>query len=356
MINSGRLGEMRLVKPLGTGLERTHALGAPATVGRIRLHAEDFRVDECLGFEPAGSGGHLLILVEKRGLNTVDAVGILARHAGAAPREVGYSGLKDRHAVCTQWVTLPFIEGVDWQALPPGIRVLRCERHHRKLKRGSHHANRFRIRAGLDRIDGVDLETRLCAVRSGGVPNYFGEQRIGRRFEDNARRLLEGHRLSRLQRSMTLSGIRSDLFNRVLQRRVLEGCWNAALPGEFMNLEGTRSGFAACDNDPDVASRIAALDLHPTGPLYGSGANPATGRAASLEDDVLRQYEPWCGLLAEAGLKLERRPTRCVARDLDWRLDHGEGVLELDFVLRRGQFATSVLREILDYRDVTRPE
>lgn len=344
------------MKPLVTGLERAHALGAPATVGRIRLHVEDFRVDECLGFEPAGSGGHLLVQVEKRGLNTVDAAAILARHAGAAPRDVGYSGLKDRHAVSTQWFTLPFIERVDWQALPPGIRVLHCERHHRKLKRGSHHGNRFRIRAALDRIDAIDLENRLQAVRSGGVPNYFGEQRFGRRFEDNARQLLEGRRLSRLQRGMTLSGIRSDLFNRVLRCRVLEGCWNTPLPGEFVNLEGTRSGFAACDNDADVARRIAAMDLHPTGPLYGRGANPATGRAASLEDDILSRYEPWCGLLAGAGLKLERRPTRCVACDLDWRLDHGEGVLELDFVLRRGQFATSVLREILDYRDVTRPD
>jgi tRNA pseudouridine13 synthase len=344
------------MKPLGTGLERNHALGAPATVGRIRLRAEDFRVDECLGFEPAGSGGHLLIQVEKRGVNTVDAAGMLARHAGAAPRDTGYSGLKDRHAVCTQWFTLPFIEGVDWQALPPGIRILRCERHHRKLKRGSHHGNRFRIRAVLDRIDGVDLENRLRAVRSGGVPNYFGEQRIGRRFEDNARQLLEGRRLPRLQRGMTLSGIRSDLFNRVLQRRVAEGCWNAVLPGEFVNLEGTRSGFAARDDDADIARRIGVMDLHPTGPLYGSGANPATGRAASLEDEVLGRYEPWCELLASAGLKLERRPTRCVARDLDWRLDQAEGVLELDFVLRRGQFATSVLREILDYRDVTRAD
>ncbi len=344
------------MKPLGTGLERAHALGVPATVGRIRLHAADFRVDECLGFEPSGSGGHLLIQVEKHGLNTVDAAGILARHAGAATRDVGYSGLKDRHAVCTQWFTLPFIEGVDWQALPTGIRMLRCERHHRKLKRGSHHANRFRIRAGLERIDEDDLENRLHAVRSGGVPNYFGEQRFGRRFEDNARQLLAGRRLPRQQRGMTLSGIRSDLFNRVLQRRVKEGCWNAVLPGEFVNLEGTRSGFPACDNDADIAGRIAAMDLHPTGPLHGSGANPATGQAAALENDVLRGYEPWCALLASAGLKLERRPTRCVARELDWRLDQGEGVLELDFVLRRGQFATSVLREILDYRDVTRPD
>lgn len=342
------------MKPLGNGLERARAMGVPVSTGRIRQCAGDFRVDECLGFEASGAGGHLLLQVEKTGLNTIDVARALAGHAGVALRDVGYSGLKDRYAVCTQWFTLPYAPSVDWQAWErPGLRILRRDSHHRKLKRGTHPANRFRLRVALEQVDAADLDRRLCAVRSGGVPNYFGEQRFGRRFEDNARRLLEGARLPRVQRSLTLSGIRSDLFNRVLDRRVCGGSWRTALTGEYVNLDGTRSGFAAA-GEPGVPRRIEAMDLHPTGPLYGGGVNPATGEAAALEEAVMGEFRPWCNVLKRAGLKIERRPTRCAARELEWRLDASNGILELAFVLRRGQFATSVLREILVYRDVSR--
>lgn len=343
------------MKPLGNGQERARAMGAPASAGRIRECAGNFRVDECLGFEPSGSGAHMLLQVEKSGLNTIDVAKLLAGRAGAALRDIGYSGLKDRHAVCTQWFTVPCPPSLDWQDWErPGLRVLRCEQHQRKLKRGVHRANRFRLRVALDTLDAADLDRRLHAVRAGGVPNYFGEQRFGRRFEDNARRLLDGRRLPRTQRSMTLSGIRSDLFNRVLDRRVRDGSWRLALPGEYVNLDGSRSGFAADPGDGDIARRIDVMDLHPTGPLHGAGENPAGGEAAALERVVMDALRPWCEVLERAGLKMERRPTRCPVHELEWRLDPSESALELAFILRRGQFATSVLREILDYRDMSR--
>jgi len=337
------------------GQAQAHALGVPTASGRIRLTPGDFRVDEQLGFEASGNNGHWLIRVEKTGVNTIDAARRLAAHAGVAPRDIGYSGLKDRHAVCTQWFTVPHRPGIDWGAFdPPGIRILEHATHHRKLKRGTHTANRFRIRVALDAVDAADVERRLRAIRAGGVPNYFGEQRFGRRFEDNATRLLAGRRLSRTQRSMTLSAIRSGVFNRVLDQRVRSDSWNTALPGEYVNLDGTRSGFAACPDDQEIPGRIEAMDLHPTGPLWGRGDSPASGEAAALEQAALADWRSWCELLAAAGLKMERRPTRCPVEELDWSLDTGRSVLDLGFVLRRGRFATAVLREILDYRDVTR--
>lgn len=339
-----------------TGLpDPARAWGAPVGAGRLRERPGDFRVDEWLGFDPSGDGPHVLLRVEKTGCNTTDAAKALAAHAGVPPREIGYSGLKDRHAVCTQWFSAPYSPDTDWAAFErPGLRVLDARRHHRKLKRGSHRANRFELTVSLEDFDAAGLERRLEQIRDHGVPNYFGEQRFGRRYADDAERLAQGRRLPRLQRSMTLSAIRSELFNRVLDERVRRGNWDRAVPGEYLSLDGTRSGFALVDDDPAIPGRIERLDLHPTGPLSGRGTNPATGEVARLESEILQSHQAWCEVLARHGLKLERRATRCRVRDLAWRLDAAGLTLRLDFALRRGEFATTVLREVVHYRDVTR--
>lgn len=313
-------------------------------------------MDEVLGFEPDGEGPHRLLRIEKVGCNTADVAKLLGSCAGVPAREVGYSGLKDRHAVCTQWFSVPDRSGADWGAFErEGVRLLESARHRRKLKRGAHRANRFDITVALDEFDAPAMEERLVLIRDRGVPNYFGEQRFGHRFADNARQLAAGRRLPRQQRSMTLSAIRSRLFNRVLAERVTRDDWHTALPGEYVNLDGTRSGFAAESGDPEIRRRIENLDLHPTGPLYGRGGNPAAGEVARLESAVLDAHTEWCEVLARHGLKMERRATRCLPRDCRWKLDAGRRTLNLAFDLRRGEFATIVLRELLDYRDVTRP-
>ncbi|MGA8260428.1 MAG: tRNA pseudouridine(13) synthase TruD [Arenicellales bacterium] len=343
------------MRSLGEDWHPARAWGRPGAGGRIRVRPGDFRVDEWLGFEASGDGPHVLLRVEKTGCNTVEVARALAAHAGARTREVGYCGLKDKHASCLQWFSVPHAPGIEWQAFThPGVRVLECRRHRRKLRRGAHRANRFVIRVVLDGFDGGDLDGRLQRVRSEGVPNYFGEQRFGLRYTENAAALAVGGRLPRPQRSMTLSAIRSDLFNRVLDERVRRGTWNIALPGEYVNLDGTRSGFAAPDDDPAIADRVAAMDLHPTAPLYGSGPSPASGEAARVEEEVMQGFEAWRELLVRHGLKMERRATRCAVRDLEWRLEEDEGILQLAFTLGRGRFATAVLREVVDYRDVTR--
>ena len=58
------------------------ASGPAVLAARIRATPEDFRVDEVPGFEPSGSGEHLLLDVEKRGMNTAFAARHIAAWAG----------------------------------------------------------------------------------------------------------------------------------------------------------------------------------------------------------------------------------------------------------------------------------
>ena len=124
-------------------------LGSGSLVtGALRSSPEDFKVDEILGFTASGEGPHALLTVRKRGANTEWVARELARSAGCKPFEVGFAGLKDRHAVAVQHFTvhLPGKAGPDWAALQdPEFRVLSATRHRRKLPRGALAGNRFSI-------------------------------------------------------------------------------------------------------------------------------------------------------------------------------------------------------------------
>src|SRR5262245_10409332 len=79
----------------------------PGTGGALRTVDVDFRVDEVPAYAPSGQGDHVFVWVEKRDLTTPAAVDRLARALGVRSRDVGWAGMKDRHAVTRQWLSLP---------------------------------------------------------------------------------------------------------------------------------------------------------------------------------------------------------------------------------------------------------
>ncbi len=330
--------------------EPAFAHDGPPLRGVLRAVPEDFEVDEELGFEPDGAGEHVFVRIEKREANTEWVAQRLAQLAGVAPMNVGFSGLKDRHALTRQTfsVQLPGRADPEWQAMDiEGVRVLSAQRHSRKLKRGVHQGNRFTICLRNVEGDRDAAERVLARVREDGVPNYFGAQRFGRDGENlrSAQALFAGARLGRSQRGFALSAARSHLFNAVLDRRVAAGNWNQALEGEVWMLAGTHSIFGPQPLDDTLRERLAAFDIDPTGPLWGRGDLRSTLEVAQIEQGVAAT-EPQlvAGLVAE-DLRQERRSLRLRASDFqhEWVSDDG---LRLSFGLPSGAFATSVIREI----------
>lgn len=162
------------------------AYGAPVAQAQLRAVAEDFRVEEDLGFTAAGSGAHVLLRVRKVNANTHWVARELARAAHCRPDEVGYAGLKDRRAVALQWFSVPQPRlSCDWSAVRgTGFEVLEAHPHTRKLPRGALAGNRFAIRLRPAATGGASLAEalapRLELIARHGVPNYFGPQRFGR--------------------------------------------------------------------------------------------------------------------------------------------------------------------------------
>ncbi|MEY1661496.1 tRNA pseudouridine(13) synthase TruD [Isoalcanivorax beigongshangi] len=333
------------------------AHGAVPASGVLRSRPDDFIVDEQMGFAPDGEGEHLWLQLCKVNWNTTDLALALARMAKLPLRAVGYSGLKDRQAVTTQWFSLhlPGREDPDLSALPDGVTLVSAARHRRKLNRGTHRANRFDLRLRQADGDVAAVAERAALIRAQGVPNYFGVQRFGR-YGDNAERatawLLGEGEAPRKQalRSLWLSAVRSDLFNQVLAERVRQDNWQRWLPGDILQLDG-RSALFQGDDDPQVAARVAAGEVHPTAPLPGDGGMSSSGLCAALEASVLAPSSAVIAALASHQVSAARRATRLPVADLqvDWEADQ---VLRVQMSLPAGAFATTVLAELVALRQM----
>ena len=325
----------------------------PPVSGDYRARPEDFMVEEVLDFAPEGEGEHLWLSIEKRDLTTAMVVKELARLCEVSPRVVGYSGMKDRVAVTRQWLSVQLPgreapEGLGDALAERGVRVLEMARHPRKLKRGVHRANRFRLRLTGPVVDDAGLAARWERLLERGVANYFGPQRFGPEGRNllRARSLLaRGWRKRDDRDGMLLSAARSFLFNELLAERVHEGSWHRLLPGEVAILDGTASQFTVEALDAELEARAQRLDLHASGVLWGIGDSVAAGEALAREARLPARTPALCEGLERAGVRLARRALRL--RLGEPTLTRGDNELWLAFSLPRGAFATAVLRELI---------
>ena len=330
------------------------AFGFPFFDGVIKQSCSDFKVDEIVSFKFSDDGEHDWLRIRKTDANTGWVAKVFAKYAGVPVRDVGYSGLKDRRAIATQWFSVrrPSAKGTPWERLEvQGIEILEQRRHRTKLRRGAHRGNRFRIVIRAGASDTLQLYERIDRIRVSGVPNYFGSQRFGHNGGNLvlANDIFNERRLARDKRSIALSAARSFLFNEILSTRVAACSWSHLLNGEPVNLDGSGSHFIPEKIDADLLTRLSVFDVHPTGALWGKGVPFGSEEFVALESAVCNTHPTFCTGLVEQGVAMGRRPLRMNVKNL--HLEVSNQALTLRFELGRGQYATSVLRELMDVID-----
>ena len=318
------------------------------TGGTIRGSPEEFRVTEIPSYLPEGRGSHLYLRVRKRGLTTRDLV-VALRDAGIPDARIGVAGLKDKHAVTEQWLSLPWAmrEAASALAELPGAEVLERSRHRNKLGVGHLRGNRFEI-VLRDVEPGAEVRARAVTDRLAevGVPNYFGPQRFGR-FGRNAvdgLRLLAGEKVPgdrRLQRFF-LSAVQSWIFNELLAARIRDGLYRTVLPGDWARRHDSGGTFRVEDAAAD-APRAARLEISALLPLHGRKVRISAGEPGRREQAVLDELGiAWTDLTGRRG---DRRPSRVIAEDVTIEATDDRR-LRVGFTLPKGAYATSFLREL----------
>jgi tRNA pseudouridine13 synthase len=156
---------------------------SPGIGGVIKQRPEDFFVQELTLYEPTGQGEHIYCEVQKIGITTFEVINRLARALRVPPRDIGYAGMKDAQAITRQLFS---IQGTTEDAVKnlqiPNLTVQWAARHGNKLRLGHLSGNRFAIKIReVQAEDVVKLKGVVDLIASRGLPNYFGEQRFGRR-------------------------------------------------------------------------------------------------------------------------------------------------------------------------------
>jgi tRNA pseudouridine13 synthase len=321
------------------------------TGGRIGPEPEDFVVEEVPAYEPSGEGEHLYLFVQKRQLTTPECIDHIGRASGVNSREIGYAGLKDKHAVTTQWISLPargVADPASWQ-LPPSIRILKVSKHNNKLRTGHLQKNKFQIRLVEVTTDPLARARAIVdRLNSRGLFNYFGAQRFGRGGNNLASALhwlrTNPKRSSRFHRKLYPSVIQSEVFNRYLSARYELG-FKHLIAGEVVRLGTGHSVF--CVQDPNAEQpRYIVGELHLTGPIVGPKTKQAESVALELEQRIVADV----GLGAEDLARLAdfapgaRRDLVVLPEDLSVEAE-SEGSLVLSFALPPGSYATQLVQE-----------
>ncbi|MEA2063881.1 MAG: tRNA pseudouridine(13) synthase TruD [Gemmatimonadota bacterium] len=155
----------------------------PGIGGIIKVEPADFMVEEIPIYQPSGTGEHVYFTIEKNSITTSRAVEIMARELGINQIDMGYAGLKDKHAIAIQHLTACGVSPEQVMDLDiPGVRVLSADRHVRKLRTGHLRGNRFKILIRQVKPGAVQTaRTVLELLERRGLPNYYGKQRFGAR-------------------------------------------------------------------------------------------------------------------------------------------------------------------------------
>ena len=160
---------------------------------KLRMKPEDFIVEEIVDFDKIAGKKCYLYKLTKRNIECLKAFSYIAKKFRIPLRDIGYCGLKDRHALTTQYISIPKKYG-KLSLDEPNLK-LELVGESKFLLLGDLEGNRFTITVrGLKKQDIPKIKENLKYL-SYGAPNYFDSQRFGSVFDKKfiAKEVIKGN-------------------------------------------------------------------------------------------------------------------------------------------------------------------
>ncbi|MFO0981000.1 MAG: tRNA pseudouridine(13) synthase TruD [Planctomycetota bacterium] len=151
--------------------------------GTLGPRPDDVEIEEVPRNKFAQKGPYLYVLIEKKGIGTLEALRQLSEAAQVPPRDLSAAGFKGPAAVTRQWVAIRRLaENGIMYLETPSLNVVSQTRHNARLHAGHMLKNRFKVRIRKPKPGALAKAEKIIArlVRQ-GVPNFFGVNRLGPR-------------------------------------------------------------------------------------------------------------------------------------------------------------------------------
>ncbi len=321
----------------------------PNVTSKVDFHfvqnEDDFIVEEQpIRFK--NQGNFLVLKVVKKNQNTWDLIEKIANFLQCYPNEIGYAGLKDKHATTTQYISIPKKYAKDIKKYKHNrIKIVDTCLHNEKISIGDLKGNKFII--NLHEVDFNKLnviEKRLKLISKNGMPNYFGFQRFGNDKEENlekAKKIINGELIVKERKihKMIISAYQSDFFN-----RWLAGRFKTSPEGTFKLIDGdvfydfkSKKYFTPNNITKKVQEEFDKKNISITGLLCGRKVFRAIGKARKIEekyDDMFMQDKGY------------RRDAIVYPKNIFTKYNKEEEKLTLEFELPKGAYATVLLEHI----------
>lgn len=122
---------------------------------------------------------HAIFILEKQELDTFEALRIIAKIFHISLFEIGYAGLKDKHGLTKQYISIPARYNIICKELK-NIKLEFIGYNNKKIKTGDLQGNRFTITVrNIQKGNTPGYYSRAKTIPEIGVPNYFDSQRFG---------------------------------------------------------------------------------------------------------------------------------------------------------------------------------
>ena len=351
-------------------MDRFYSLAHASIDFHFKQSPRDFVVEELPLYEFSGEGEHLILFVRKKSLSTNEMIGQIARYLGIKNREIGYAGLKDKHAMTKQYISIhkkyeEALENFNFD----GIKILSKTYHNNKIKIGHLKGNRFYIKVKkVNPTSAAKIDEALKSISNAGMPNYFGYQRFGNDGDNHilGEKLAKGEARERNPRvkKLLINAYQSHLFNLWLSRRLeinalvtsfepkeIETLLN--MPNdEVKKMKAQTHPFKLISGDvmehypygklfeydgaEEDLTRFNDRNISVTGLLCGTKVRTSTGLAGDIEK----------GFDDEISADGARRYAWIYPTEVEGRFNPVEAQYEMNFTLPKGSYATVLIEEI----------